>query len=201
MPKVCPRNVQDMPKICPRYAQGMPKECPRYAQGRVAKCHGYSGYIRVKKLESWGKKSGRIHSFEKSSIVLGKFKQLTGLYDTTRIIWKNVQPLSPRSSLLCYFYSFLVLNLSRSSAFFWVKFGLEDLLCVKDLTFRNSILLVHFWCIYVLLSYLCNIWLFDVKAIYVSWLTHRPVYNCTFTREIKWQTTNYLTGIPAGPSH
>ena len=26
---------------------------------RVAKCHGYGGYIRVKKLEGWGKKSGR----------------------------------------------------------------------------------------------------------------------------------------------
>ena len=43
---------------------------------RVAKCHGYGGYIRVKKLEGWGKKSGRIHSFAKSSIVLGKFEQL-----------------------------------------------------------------------------------------------------------------------------
>ena len=43
---------------------------------RVAKCHGYGGYIRVKKLEGWGKKSGRIHSFAKSSIVLGKFDQL-----------------------------------------------------------------------------------------------------------------------------
>ena len=44
--------------------------------GRVAKCHGYGGYIRVKKLEGWGKKFGRIHSFAKSSIVLGKFEQL-----------------------------------------------------------------------------------------------------------------------------
>ena len=26
---------------------------------RVAKCHGYGGYIRVRKLEGWGKKSGR----------------------------------------------------------------------------------------------------------------------------------------------
>ena len=42
---------------------------------RVAKCHGYRGYIRVKKLEDWGKKSGRTHSFAKSSIVLGKFEQ------------------------------------------------------------------------------------------------------------------------------
>ena len=45
-------------------------------EGRVAKCHGYGGYIRVKKLEGWGKKSGRIHSFAKSRIVLGKFEQL-----------------------------------------------------------------------------------------------------------------------------
>ena len=45
-------------------------------QRRVAKCHGYGGYIRVKKMEGWGKKSGRIHSFAKSSIVLGKFEQL-----------------------------------------------------------------------------------------------------------------------------
>ena len=44
--------------------------------GRVVKCHGYGGYIRVKKLEGWGKKSGRIHSIAKSSIVLGKFEQL-----------------------------------------------------------------------------------------------------------------------------
>ena len=41
---------------------------------RVAKSHGCGGYIRVKKLEGWGKKSGRIHSFSKSSIVLGKFQ-------------------------------------------------------------------------------------------------------------------------------
>ena len=40
---------------------------------RVAKCHGYGGYIRVKKLEGWGKKSVRTHSFAKSSIVFGKF--------------------------------------------------------------------------------------------------------------------------------
>ena len=43
---------------------------------RVAKCHEYGGYIRVKKLEGWDKKSGRIHSFAKSSIVLGKCEQL-----------------------------------------------------------------------------------------------------------------------------
>ena len=58
--------------------------CP----GRVAKCHGYGGYIRVRKLEGWGKKSERIDSFAKSSIVLCKFDQLIwnsvfkpGLYD------------------------------------------------------------------------------------------------------------------------
>ena len=44
--------------------------------GRVAKCHGYGGYIRVKKFEGWGKKSGRSHSFAKSSIALGRFEQL-----------------------------------------------------------------------------------------------------------------------------
>ena len=27
---------------------------------RVGKCHGYDGYIRVKKLASWGKKFGRL---------------------------------------------------------------------------------------------------------------------------------------------
>ena len=43
---------------------------------RVAKCHGYGGYIRVKKFEGWGKKFGRIFTFAKSSIVLGKFEQL-----------------------------------------------------------------------------------------------------------------------------
>ena len=26
---------------------------------RVGKCHGYDGYIRIKKLGSWGKKFGR----------------------------------------------------------------------------------------------------------------------------------------------
>ena len=45
-------------------------------QNRVAKCHGYGGYIRVKKLEGWGKKSGRTHSFSKSSIVVGNSEQL-----------------------------------------------------------------------------------------------------------------------------
>ena len=29
-------------------------------KGRVGKCHGYDGYIRVKKLASWGKKFGRL---------------------------------------------------------------------------------------------------------------------------------------------
>ena len=43
---------------------------------RVAKCHGYGGYFRVKKSEGWGKKSGRIYSFAKSSIVLDRFDQL-----------------------------------------------------------------------------------------------------------------------------
>ena len=43
---------------------------------RVAKCHRYGGYIRVRKLEGWGKKSGRINSVAISSIVLGKFDQL-----------------------------------------------------------------------------------------------------------------------------
>ena len=27
--------------------------------GRVGKCHGYDGYIRVKKLATWGKKFER----------------------------------------------------------------------------------------------------------------------------------------------
>ena len=43
---------------------------------RVAKCHGYGGYIRVKELEGWGKKSGRIYTFAKLGIVLGKFVQV-----------------------------------------------------------------------------------------------------------------------------
>ena len=43
---------------------------------RVAKCHGYGGYIHVKKLESWGKNSGKINTFAKLSIVLGKFEQV-----------------------------------------------------------------------------------------------------------------------------
>ena len=57
------------------------KTSQNYAQikkeiGRVAKCHGYGKYIRVKKLESYGKKSGKTHSFAKSSTVLGPFQQL-----------------------------------------------------------------------------------------------------------------------------
>ena len=51
-------------------------DCDQEHITRVAKCHGYGGYIRVRKLEGWGKKSGRINSFAKSSIVLGKFDQL-----------------------------------------------------------------------------------------------------------------------------
>ena len=47
-----------------------------YIHDRVAKCHGHGGYICVKKLEGRGKKCGRIHSFSKSNIVLGKFEQL-----------------------------------------------------------------------------------------------------------------------------
>ena len=47
---------------------------------RAAKCHGYGGYIRVKILEGWGKKSGRVHNFAKSSIVLGKFEQLMRIF-------------------------------------------------------------------------------------------------------------------------
>ena len=31
---------------------------------RVAKCQGYGGYVHVKKLEGWSKKSGRIHSLQ-----------------------------------------------------------------------------------------------------------------------------------------
>ena len=31
-----------------------------YVNIRVGKCHGYDGYIRVKKLASWGKKVGRL---------------------------------------------------------------------------------------------------------------------------------------------
>ena len=46
------------------------------SKSRVAKCHGYGGYIRVKKLEGWGKKSGRIQCFTKSRIVLSNFEQL-----------------------------------------------------------------------------------------------------------------------------
>ena len=48
----------------------------KLVSNRVAKCHGYGGYIRVKKLEVWGKKFERIHRFAKSSIVWGKFDQL-----------------------------------------------------------------------------------------------------------------------------
>ena len=43
---------------------------------RVAKCHRHGGYIRVKKMEGWGKKFGRRQSFDKSSIVWGKLEQL-----------------------------------------------------------------------------------------------------------------------------
>ena len=43
---------------------------------RVVKCHGYGGYIHVKNCNVGGKKSGGIHSFAKSSIVLGKCEQL-----------------------------------------------------------------------------------------------------------------------------
>ena len=34
------------------------RQCSR-VYVRVAKCHGYGGYIRVKILAGWGKKSGR----------------------------------------------------------------------------------------------------------------------------------------------
>ena len=50
--------------------QTLPHIIKRNLSDRVAKCHGYGGYIRVKKLEGWGKISGGKHSFTKSSIVL-----------------------------------------------------------------------------------------------------------------------------------
>ena len=69
----------------------------------VAKCHGYGGYIRVRNLDGWGKKSVRTHSFAKSSIVLGKFEQLIsnsvfkpGLYD------RMFSVCSPEIAFLCY---------------------------------------------------------------------------------------------------
>ena len=46
------------------------------SQPRVAKCHGYGGYIRVKKLEGWGKKFGRMFTLAKSGDILCKFEQL-----------------------------------------------------------------------------------------------------------------------------
>ena len=75
---------------------------------RVGKCHGYGGYIRVKKLEGWGKKSGRTHSFAKSSIVLGKFEQLIwnsvfkpGLYDRMFSFCSTEVAFCDNFSLLC----------------------------------------------------------------------------------------------------
>ena len=38
-----------------------------YVNIRVGKCHGYDGYIRVKKLASWGKKFGRPKYLAKTS--------------------------------------------------------------------------------------------------------------------------------------
>ena len=42
--------------------EGNPKveQMFKHQQCRVGKCHGYDGYIRVKKLASWGKKFGRL---------------------------------------------------------------------------------------------------------------------------------------------
>ena len=34
---------------------------------RVAKCHGYDGYIRAKKLASWGNKFGRTKNKQKQA--------------------------------------------------------------------------------------------------------------------------------------
>ena len=36
-----------------------------------------------------------------------------------------------------------MLNLLQFTSFSWGKFGLKDLICVKNLTFRNSALLVY----------------------------------------------------------
>ena len=44
--------IENMPGSLP----GWTLKHPRY---RVAKCHGYDGYIRVKIIAGWGKKSGR----------------------------------------------------------------------------------------------------------------------------------------------
>ena len=45
----------------------------RQWKNRVAKCHGYDGYIRVKKLASWGKKFGVISGLT----ILVRVKDLT----------------------------------------------------------------------------------------------------------------------------
>ena len=53
---------------------------------RFAKCHGYGGDIRVQMLGGWGKKSGKTHSFAKSSSVLGIIEHLIfGLEDLLRV--------------------------------------------------------------------------------------------------------------------
>ena len=38
-----------------------------HPNARVAKCHGYVGYIRLKRLSSWGKKFGRTKKLAKTS--------------------------------------------------------------------------------------------------------------------------------------
>ena len=63
-------------KSSARMAEDTSSGFPTGSHGRVAKCHRYGGYIRVKKMEGCGKKSGRIHSSAKLSIVLSKFEQL-----------------------------------------------------------------------------------------------------------------------------
>ena len=86
---------------------------------RVAKCHGYGGYIRVKNLDDWGKKSVRTHNFAKSSIVLGKFEQLIsnsvfkpGLYD------RMFSFCSPEKAFMLILFLQL-LNLLRFTHFSW----------------------------------------------------------------------------------
>ena len=70
-----PLSNKELP--CKHTDTGMPihtdtgKDTHTHVDDRVAKCHGYGGYIRVKKLEGWGKNSGRTHSFAKMMYCFG----------------------------------------------------------------------------------------------------------------------------------
>ena len=58
--QLMPEDLMDLTMFMITNLTRVPTWCTGSFQS--CNCHGYGGYIRIKTLEGWGKKSGRIHS-------------------------------------------------------------------------------------------------------------------------------------------